>query len=479
MERRGQMMHEGWGQWEGQVLDARYPLRQCLAGGARSAVFLTELSEPAGQKAAVKLLAVDAARAKSLLARAQGATKLEHSGLLKIFDAGLTQRDGQTLIYVVMEYAEEDLSQVLRLRALTPEETQEVMESCLEALAYLHGQGYIHGHLKPANIMAVEDRIKIAWDGLLWTGDPAGLWAATPYEAPETPHSPAAAAADVWSLAMVMVEGLTQQRPTWEGTAIRRLVLPDMPAAPFREIARNCLQDDPQLRWSVNRMIARLTPGAPPPVERPAVPPQEVERKRGYLPVAVGAAVVLAVVLVGASLFNRSSSATSPATTPAPVAKIAPAPTAPAAKTVEQARPSPFDAKKKVKRAGPAAGETASVSPKPAPAASAAPAPPVAAPVVPRRSSGAVVRQVLPEVPARAQATIQGKVRIRVKVEVDASGNVTGAALDGSSSGRYFEPYALAAARKWKFEPGGPAEWRLQFDLRRSGTEAKAERSKR
>jgi len=79
MERRGQMMHEGWGQWEGQVLDARYPLRQCLAGGARSAVFLTELSEPAGQKAAVKLLAVDAARAKSLLARAQGATKLEHS----------------------------------------------------------------------------------------------------------------------------------------------------------------------------------------------------------------------------------------------------------------------------------------------------------------------------------------------------------------------------------------------------------------
>jgi TonB family protein len=88
-----------------------------------------------------------------------------------------------------------------------------------------------------------------------------------------------------------------------------------------------------------------------------------------------------------------------------------------------------------------------------------------------------VARRVLPEIPAKAQATIRGTVRIRVKVEVDGSGNVTGAALDGTSSGRYFEPYALAAARKWKFEPGNAGDWMLRFVLRRSGTEAQASRS--
>jgi hypothetical protein len=39
------------------------------------------------------------------------------------------------LIYVVMEYAEENLSQILPHRPLTPAEAREVLEPVLDALA--------------------------------------------------------------------------------------------------------------------------------------------------------------------------------------------------------------------------------------------------------------------------------------------------------------------------------------------------------
>ena len=46
-----------------------------------------------------------------------------------------------------------------------------MLESVLDVLAYLHGKGFVHGHIKPANIMASGDELKVSSDGLRRAGE--------------------------------------------------------------------------------------------------------------------------------------------------------------------------------------------------------------------------------------------------------------------------------------------------------------------
>ena len=94
---------------------------------------------------------------------------------------------------------------------------------------------------------------------------------------------------------------------------------------------------------------------------------------------------------------------------------------------------------------------------------------------------GAVAQRVMPDVLASANRTIQGKVEVRIRVEVDPNGQVTEARFDAQGPSRYFAAKALEAAQKWTFKPaqveGRPvsSEWALRFEFRRSGAEVKAE----
>jgi TonB family protein len=89
---------------------------------------------------------------------------------------------------------------------------------------------------------------------------------------------------------------------------------------------------------------------------------------------------------------------------------------------------------------------------------------------------GKVVHQVLPDVPRKASATIQGKVKVGVRIGVDPSGNVVGAKLDTPGPSRYFAQLALKAARRWKFSPAKvddrnvSSEWILRFEFGKAGT---------
>jgi TonB family protein len=85
-----------------------------------------------------------------------------------------------------------------------------------------------------------------------------------------------------------------------------------------------------------------------------------------------------------------------------------------------------------------------------------------------------VVHEVLPDVPVKARNTIQGKVRVKVKVAVDRSGNVTAAEFVSPGPSKYFSRLAMGAARDWKFAPAliENRAWNLQFDFRRGGTTA-------
>jgi hypothetical protein len=118
--------------------------------------------------------------------------------------------------------------------------------------------------------------------------------------------------------------------------------------------------------------------------------------------------------------------------------------------------------------------------------ASIAPASPAAVPApaavaAPKASTPAslptVLHQELPDPSRSARESIRGAIDIAVRVNVDRSGNVVAAALDGHGSNRYFARIAVDAAKKWKFGPvtdQDPRPWLLHFEFTRAGTSADA-----
>ncbi len=204
--------------------------------------------------------------------------------LIRLFDGGVCRPESEGLLYVVMEYGEESLAGVLQERPLSAVEAREMLGPVLEALAYLHGEGLVHGHIKPANIMAVGEQVKLASDG-----------ASGPVEG----HT---AADDVRDLGMTLVEALTQQAPRYAGA---ELVLPETLPVEFAGLARDCLAAEPGRRPSVAEVAARLR--GTPPAARPQAIPEPQARPRRSVPVTAVAVVLgLGVVVIGAGILRRS-----------------------------------------------------------------------------------------------------------------------------------------------------------------------------
>lgn len=88
-------------------------------------------------------------------------------------------------------------------------------------------------------------------------------------------------------------------------------------------------------------------------------------------------------------------------------------------------------------------------------------------------SSASVVHEEIPRVPKSARDTIQGHIRVTVRVTVDRSGAVVNETLENPGPSHYFARLATQAARKWKFAPSddhAPREWLVRFEFSREGT---------
>ena len=193
---------------------------------------------------------------ESNLSRWEATAKLSHPHLLRLFETGSCQLDKLVLLYVVMEYAEDNLAQILPHRALAPEEVRDLLEPALDALTFIHGKSLVHGRLKPSNVMAAQDQLKISSDSLFRSGDPAGrLGQPSVYDAPEIASGNILPASDTWSLGMTVMEALTQRLPAVEGMTEP---LPETVPAPFMGIAHCCLRRDPQRRCTVSDIATRL-----------------------------------------------------------------------------------------------------------------------------------------------------------------------------------------------------------------------------
>jgi TonB family protein len=428
------------GDWVGRVIDGRFSLLQWLGGSGTSGTFVTELDGPGSRRAAIKLFSAPA-QTEDRLSNWTATASLSHVHLVRILHFGRTEVDGVPLAYVVTELAEEVLSQIIPERPLTAEEARQMLEPVLDALSYLHANGLVHGHLKPSNILVVENEVKLSADGTIASGKPAlGFSSSDVHNAPETATEPVTPAADMWSLGMTVVEALTQQLPVWDSATKSDPVVPASVPKPFDEIARECLHIDPARRCTLTdvRLLlegkSKRVPAPAAAVAKPPVPPKITEKSsRARLPLVplIIGFVLLAAIIAGLSMRSHKTE-TAPLQT----------------ETIKQAPPAEPE--------------------------STAPAPP---PATTGTAKGEVLNRVMPDVSRQASNTIHGTVTVVVRETVDPSGAVTGAQFASHGPSAYFARIAMESARNWKFKApvqNGQAvasTWLLHYKFRRGGVD--------
>ncbi|MGH9591358.1 MAG: TonB family protein [Terracidiphilus sp.] len=241
----------------GSVIEGRFHLQRWLGGAEESGVFLTEIGGESRRNAAIKIIPAGIADAESLLDEWIKAKRRIHPHIIQLFHAGYCRMDDCDLLYAVTDRADEILADVLPVRPLTPAEVRELLDSLLETLTWLHGQGLAHGSLKPSNVMVVNEQIRLSVDRIQPAG-PRVFPVLSPgiYEAPESAVK-VSPAADIWSLGVLLVEALTQKPPFWHGTGPR---IPASVPQPFASIASECLRLDPARRCTFREIRSHLAP---------------------------------------------------------------------------------------------------------------------------------------------------------------------------------------------------------------------------
>ena len=423
---------EIWSKWESQVVNGTFPLRRFLGRSNHSVVFLTECRAQNLANAAIKIIPADPARADAQLARWQAAADLSHPHLIRLLELGRCKLGGHPFLFVVTEYAEQNLAQILPHRALTPDEVREMLAPALDALAFLHGQNLVHGQLKSANFLVVDDQLKLASDTIRPARDATGV----------------DRAGDVRALGATIVEALTQTRPALNAPA-GAASLPATLSPGLADAVRRCLSPEPSERPTVSELRSLIDPA-------PELPSPQVPESQTALPQTPGLQA------------HEPEVSTQPVAEPAlarptfarwlvPVAAVGLVLLALWAGTrMLRSHPDPR----------PKAIPTASL-PAPVPEA----AHPVGTAIAPPAATPAVVHEEIPAVSRSSRESVRGQIKVAVSVTVDRAGNVVAENLEAHGSSKYFARLATDAAKKWKFapDPQSPREWLVQFEFSRDG----------
>jgi len=286
-----------------------------LSPGESQATYDTVLGD---QPAIIKYFRVENGRARAeLVSSLEAAQHLDHPNLIRILQSGETELGEQVVAYAIMEKADDNLAAVLRHRPLDVDELRELLDGLLPALEFLHAKGYVHSRLKPSNVLACGNAVKLSSDRVRSLAlprtviEPPGL-----YDAPETGGGQFSPASDVYSLVVLVLEALSGA-PLESGVA-------QLPS-PFREIVQGGMARNPKARWTLHKIrenlhpeAARSTPFASAPAyQQPAERPKY--RKLGVMAVA-GALVAGSIC---ALLVRSAHQAPQPPASPAPMVKTA------------------------------------------------------------------------------------------------------------------------------------------------------------
>lgn len=228
---------------DGDLLCDRFAIRRTIATGGMGTVYEAWDAE-LKTAVAVKVIrpeivhdaeVVDRFRREVALAR-----RITSPNVCRTFDLERTVHRGREVVFLTMEFLP-GVTLAERLRAcgaLTPAEALRVGRDIAGALAAAHALGVVHRDIKPGNIMLVEsvgaeERVVVtdfglarpvvaADDGLTRVGMPIGTLS---YMAPEQLDGSAVTpAADIYALALVMVEMLSGKRLFASGNPLSGLV---------------------------------------------------------------------------------------------------------------------------------------------------------------------------------------------------------------------------------------------------------------
>src|SRR4051794_36304248 len=218
----------------GRVLDGRYRLLAPIGAGGSAAVYSAD-DVRLLRRVAVKILHSELAHDERFLRRfraeAQAVAALRHPNILSVYDWG--EEDGNP--FLVMELlGGGSLRNVLdRGDRLTPSQAVQVGLEAARALDYAHRRGLVHRDIKPANLLFDEEgRACIADFGLAralaeaTVTEPIGAMLGTArYASPEQARgSSVDGKADIYALALVLIEAVTGQVPFSADTTIGTLM---------------------------------------------------------------------------------------------------------------------------------------------------------------------------------------------------------------------------------------------------------------
>ena len=239
-----------WSDFESDVVEGRYALGRLVRSEGRCGWFETRFDE----KPAVISLFESLNDEATLLERLRAVEKINDKNVVRIFEAGATTARDTPLVYAVMEYVEENLEDVLRARALSAEETKEVAESLVNALAAIHKERLVCGRLEAASVLAVGDTIKLRSDYLQLV--------------PKDAAFESSSGKDVRDLGSLLHQCLTQ-KPLKRATDGNDPALQLLPP-PFVQIVRRTLSG--QATLDEIAAILRPSPAPPVPAAAPPVP---------------------------------------------------------------------------------------------------------------------------------------------------------------------------------------------------------------
>jgi len=448
-----ELMSDIWTRWQGHVIHDVFPLGRFLGCSDHSGVFQTKSAALGSSVVAIKLVPTDHVLAQSQLPQWERAGGIVHPHLLRLLQWGECELDGFPYQYVVMEYADQTLAQVLQRRALTDEEALEMLRPTLDALAFMHGQNLVQGQLKPENILVVGEQLKLASDTIRRVGEGTmSAKAPTKFDPPEARQGSDSTAGDIWALGICLYESLTRRAPPsgWGERSEAVEMPPDFSPA-FKDIVPSCLSHSPQNRPSATELLnwaggqgassvpeAAIQPAAivalesttpePPPritpsqaaaeATRPAPFAAQAPHRRALFNAVLGAAVIFALGWTGVRMVGSHGTSTrSPALER--TLSQAPGASAPVADV-----PKPDDS---------ALSPTSSRSD--------------------LAASTSAVHEVMPDVPPSARQRIREHIKVRVRIIVDPDGSVIAASANRIGHSRYFTRLAIEAARKWIFPP--------------------------